>query len=33
MIYTSRNVSNVDECAPHSINDFREQLWKDVLEN
>lgn len=33
MIYTSRNVSHVDECEPHSMDDFRAQLWKEVLEN
>lgn len=33
MIYTTRNVNNVDECSPHSIDDFREQLWKDLLED
>ena len=32
MIYTSHNVSNVEECAPHSIDDYRTQLWNDVLE-
>ena len=33
MVYTSRNVNNVDECAPHSIDDFRSQLWKELLED
>jgi len=32
MIYTSHNVSNVDECAPHSMNDYRAQLWKEVMD-
>ena len=31
MIYTSRNVQNVDECEPHSMDDFRTQLWNEVL--
>lgn len=31
MIYTSQNVQEVDECAPHSINDYRAELWNDVL--
>ena len=31
MIYTTQNVSNIEECAPHSINDLREELWNDVL--
>lgn len=32
MIYTSHNVSNVEECAPHSIDDYRTQLWSEVLD-
>ncbi len=32
MIYTSHNVSHVDECAPHSIDDYRRALWNEVLE-
>lgn len=31
MIYTSHNVYNVDECAPHSIDDYRTQLWNEVM--
>lgn len=31
MIYTTKNVSSVDECEPHQIDDFRKQLWDDVL--
>ena len=27
MIYTSQIVSNVQECAPHSMEDYRDQLW------
>ena len=33
MIYTSHNVSHVDECAPHSIDDFRAQLWSELLKD
>ncbi|MDD2726015.1 MAG: pyridoxal-phosphate dependent enzyme [Proteiniphilum sp.] len=32
MIYTSHNVSNVEECAPHSMEDYRRELWNEVLE-
>lgn len=32
MIYTSHSVNRVDECAPHSIDDYRARLWNDVLE-
>lgn len=32
MIYTSHNVSNVEECAPHSMEDYRKELWNEVLE-
>ena len=31
MIYTTRDVNNVDECAPHSMDDYREKLWSEVL--
>lgn len=31
MIYTTRNVNNVDECSPHEMNGFSEQLWEEVL--
>ena len=31
MIYTARDVYGVDDCAPHSIEDFRKELWDDVL--
>ncbi|NLJ01148.1 MAG: pyridoxal-phosphate dependent enzyme, partial [Bacteroidales bacterium] len=31
MIYTSRNVKNVEDCEPHLIDDYRSQLWKEVL--
>lgn len=30
MIYTTRNVQNVDECSPHSINDYRARLWEEL---
>jgi len=33
MIYTSHNVSNVEECAPHSIDDFRTRLWDELLKD
>lgn len=33
MIYTTKNISSVDECEPHQIDDFRKQLWDDVLED
>ena len=32
MIYTSHNVSNVEECAPHYMEDYRKELWNEVLE-
>ena len=32
MIYTTKHVSSVDECQPHNRNDYREQLWKAVVE-
>ncbi|HNY44326.1 MAG: pyridoxal-phosphate dependent enzyme [Bacteroidota bacterium] len=31
MIYTSKDISSVDECKPHQIDDYRQQLWNDVL--
>lgn len=31
MVYTSQIVSNVEECAPHFIDDFRNELWDEVL--
>ena len=30
MIYTTKQVDNVDNCQPHNRNDYREQLWKAV---
>jgi threonine synthase len=33
MIYTSHNVSNVEDCTPHSMDDFRNQLWKELLDD
>lgn len=33
MIYTTHNVNHVDQCEPHSIDDYRAQLWDDVLED
>lgn len=32
MIYTTTNVSNVEDCSPHSIDNYRAQLWNEVLE-
>jgi len=31
MIYTSKEISSVNECKPHQIDDYRKQLWNDVL--
>jgi threonine synthase len=31
MIYTTRCVNTVEDCSPHSIDDYRSQLWNDVL--
>ncbi|MDD3858579.1 MAG: hypothetical protein PHW83_00150, partial [Bacteroidales bacterium] len=31
MIYTTKNVDSVDECKPQLIDDYRKQLWDDVL--
>lgn len=31
MIYTSRNVQNVEECEPHLMDDYRAELWNEVL--
>lgn len=31
MIYTTQEVDNVEQCSPHSIDDFRNQLWKEIL--
>lgn len=31
MIYTTRQVNNVNECQPHSINFYKEQIWNDAL--
>lgn len=30
MMYTTRNVDDVEDCKPHRIEDFREQLWEAV---
>ena len=32
MIYT-RNVQNVEECEPHLMDDYRAELWNEVLRN
>ncbi len=33
MIYTTKMVDSVDECQPHTMSSYREQLWKAVLVN
>jgi threonine synthase len=30
MIYTTKHVDSVDECQPHCMDDYREQLWGAV---
>ena len=30
MIYTTEIVNNVDQCKPHTMNSYREQLWKAI---
>ena len=30
MIYTTKHVDSVDDCKPHKISDYQEQLWKAV---
>ena len=30
MIYTTCEVESVEQCKPHEINGFREELWKEV---
>lgn len=30
MIYTSREVENVEQCKPHEIDNYRERLWAEV---
>lgn len=30
MIYTTKHIDCVDDCKPHKISDYREQLWKAV---
>lgn len=32
MIYTTKSVNSVEDCAPHHIEDFRTKLWNDILE-
>jgi len=31
MIYTTKIVDSLDECEPHLLDDYRKQLWDDVL--
>lgn len=31
MIYTTREVNNVEECEPHSLEDYRNILWAEAL--
>ncbi|MDD4697379.1 MAG: pyridoxal-phosphate dependent enzyme [Fermentimonas sp.] len=33
MIYTTKSVNSVEDCEPHSIDDFRTNLWNEVLED
>ncbi|NLO71529.1 MAG: pyridoxal-phosphate dependent enzyme [Porphyromonadaceae bacterium] len=33
MIYTTREVENVEQCEPHEINGFKEELWEEVTAN
>ena len=33
MIYTTKSVNSVEDCEPHSIDDFRTKLWNELLEN
>jgi len=30
MIYTTEIVNNADQCKPHTMNSYREQLWKAI---
>ncbi|MDR2010438.1 MAG: pyridoxal-phosphate dependent enzyme [Bacteroidales bacterium] len=30
MIYTSKEVSTIDECQPHKIDEYRQQLWDAI---
>lgn len=30
MIYTTKNVENVEQCTPHTMNSYREQLWEAI---
>ncbi len=32
MIYTTKNVDNVEQCTPHTMDSYRKQLW-DAIEN
>ncbi len=32
MIYTTKNVDDVNQCQPHTMNSYRKQLW-DAIEN
>lgn len=32
MIYTTQQVSKVEECEPHSIGDYKEELWESLLD-
>ncbi len=31
MIYTTHEVNDADECVPHEIDEYRDQLWNEVL--
>lgn len=32
MIYTTKNVNCVDDCTPHEIESYRQQLWNAVID-
>jgi len=32
MIYTTQHVENANQCKPHCMDDYREMLWKAVME-
>lgn len=33
MIYTTKNIDDVEDCKPHRIEDYREKLWEAVEDN
>jgi threonine synthase len=32
MIYTTKEIDNVDQCEPHIMNSYREQLWDAIAD-